>query len=47
MVCFNRVEGVGICGRGTVGDGSVSNLMVTLDDDASAAFWRSSLRTVL
>ena len=47
MVCFKRAEGVGFCGSGTVGDGKVSNLMVTLDADASAAFCRSSLRTVL
>lgn len=43
MVCFNNAEASDVCGSGTVEEGKVSNLMVTLEADASAAFYVSRL----
>lgn len=46
-VCFRRAAESETFGTGTVDEGSVSNLIVTFEADASAAFCRSSRSTVL
>ena len=38
-MCFNKAEASDVCGTGTVADGKVSNLIMTLEADASAAFY--------
>jgi hypothetical protein len=45
-VCLSKFEGEESAGSGTVAEGIVSNLMVILVAEASAAFWSNSLRTV-
>lgn len=47
MTCFREADGSASVGAGTLVEGMVSNLIVTLEAQASAAFWSSSRRTVL